>query len=119
MYDWIKKINENYISFKEWCKKKNILGRSRLNEISKALETIGAVNVGQCPVTRATPDGQRIHKPTIWIIRNKDKWKSQTLEAIGDHWANDPLNAGIDIFFLYRLTTYENPRRTLNLILGR
>ena len=82
----------------EWCKKKNILGRSRLNEISKALETIGAVNVGQCPVTRATPDGQRIHKPTIWIIRNKDKWKSQTLEAIGDHWANDPLNAGIDIF---------------------
>ena len=69
-----------------------------MNEISKALETIGAVNVGKCPVTRAVPDGQRIHKPTIWIIRNKDKWKSQTLEAIGDHWANDPLNAGIDIF---------------------
>jgi len=29
---------------------------------------------------------------------NKDKWKNQTLEAIGDHCANDPLNAGIDIF---------------------
>jgi|TARA_S200002703_G_scaffold72583_1_gene62825 hypothetical protein len=82
----------------EWCKRKNILGRSRLNEISKALETIKAINVGQCPVKRATPNGPRIHKPTIWIIRNKDKWKNETLENIGDEWASDPLNAGIDIF---------------------
>ena len=93
----------------DWLKNNNLLGRARINDVSNALEQIGARNLGQCRVKVRNikqedfmPDNINdpgyVHKkvyqnkkPTLYLLNKLDELMQLDPQQIADEYYT-PIN---------------------------
>ena len=90
----------------EWLKNNNLLGRARINDVSNALEQIGARNLGQCRIkvrsfnpenfahnysSASNPDHEtkgdyQIKKPTLYLLNKLDELVNLDPQQIAEEY---------------------------------
>jgi len=75
-------------------KNHRLLGRFRINDVVTALEFIGAVPLGQVGVTiqeiNNTITESKIIRPSLYIIRNHEKYDGQDKQKSSESWRPIP-----------------------------
>jgi len=74
----------------EFMKAHRLLGRSRINDVKTALEFIGGQYVGQVRVKQKIEGMDKIIKPTLYIIRNHEKYAGMKPQDIAEHYKPFP-----------------------------
>ena len=74
----------------DFLKAHRLLGHSRINDVKTALEFIGGRYLGQVRVRQRIEGHDKIIKPTLYIIRNHQKYDGMQGQDIAEHYKPFP-----------------------------
>jgi len=85
---------DRFVFFSILCfnflKAHRLLGHSRINDVKTALEFIGGRYLGQVRVRQRIEGQDKIIKPTLYIIRNHEKYDGMQGQDIAEHYKPFP-----------------------------